>query len=324
MEIPVLKQSPVTFRSSDHTYWKGKKELKGITQTLIKRAYPDTYSKPDRYTEEEWQQVLDNAAAKGSVMHETIELYDELGIESDLPELKSYIRIIKENDLQVIATEYVVSDEKHYATAIDKVCMRRSDGAIILIDFKRTYELHTENVTLQQSICKRWFEKLNPGLKVAAIYVLWMRDEQSKFIELRPWADEALDYLKECDLKDEPFDINRLYGDLPVKFASAEDEIAKLELWIKEATERRDMLKEGLYNVMAKYDVKSWTGQRVRLTRTLPTTSEGVDTRRLKEEQPDIFNQYKKVSTRKGSLTITVLKNETQAIEHGTGPSPSV
>ena len=89
MEIPVLNQSPVTFRSEDHTYWLGEKELKGVTSTLIKRAFPNTYAKPDRYTEEEWQEVLANAAAKGSNIHETIELHDELGIVSDLPELQS-------------------------------------------------------------------------------------------------------------------------------------------------------------------------------------------------------------------------------------------
>ena len=121
MELPVLKQSPVRFESETHRYYLGEKELQGVTSTLVHRAFPDTYRKPDNYTEEQWQEILANAAAKGSNMHETIELYDELGVTSDLPELQSYIRIKQEQGLTVLATEYVVSDEKHYATAIDKI-----------------------------------------------------------------------------------------------------------------------------------------------------------------------------------------------------------
>ena len=290
MEIPVLNQSPVTFKSEDHTYWLGEKELKGVTSTLIRRAFPNTYAKPDRYTDDEWKEVLANAAAKGSNVHETIELHDELGIVSDLPELQSYIRIKDENNLSVVATEYVVSDEKHYATAVDKVMMR-PDGGIILVDFKRTSELHIDNVTLQQSICKRWFEKLNPDLKVAAIYV----------------ADEAIDLLIDADQKDEAFDIAKAYGNLPMQFASVENEVARLEKQLKELQDRQKTLKEGLYTLMEEAGVKSWTGSKVKLTRVLPTTKTSFDSKSFKEAHPDLFKEFSKESTSAGSLRITVI-----------------
>ena len=306
MEIPVLNQSPVTFRSEDHTYWLGEKELKGVTSTLIKRAFPNTYAKPDRYTDEEWQEILANAAAKGSNVHETIELYDELGIVSDLPELQSYIRIKEENNLTVVATEYVVSDEKHYATAVDKVMMR-PDGGIILVDFKRTSEIHIDNVTLQQSICKRWFEKLNPDLKVASIYVMWLRDDKSKLVELTPWADEAIDLLIDADQKDEVFDIAKAYGNLPMQFASVENEVARLEKQVKELQERQKTLKEGLYSLMEEAGVKSWTGSKVKLTRVLPTTKTSFDSKSFKADHPKLYEKYLKESTSAGSLRITVI-----------------
>lgn len=309
MELPVLKQSKVTFRSQDHTYWLGKKELKGITSTLVRRAFPDTYRRPDGYTEEQWNEVLMNAAAKGSNMHETIELYDELGAMSDLPELQSYIRIKDENHLTVLATEYVVSDEKDYATAVDKVLMR-PNGDIILVDFKRTYQLHIENVTCQQSICKRFFEKQNPGLKVAAIYVMWLRDDKSRFEELTPWADEALDLLFEADKKDEPFDIQKTYGNLPVMFASAEDEVARIETETKQLQEKQKLIKDGLYKLMEDANVKSWSGSKVKLTRVLPTTSKTFDAKRFEQENPELYKQYLKDSVRSGSLKITLVKEK--------------
>ena len=301
-----LKKSPVRFVSDGHKYYLGGKELQGITSTLIKKAYPDTYKKPSNYTDEEWQVVLDNAAAKGSNMHETIELYDELGVESDLPELQSYIRIKEENNLTVLATEYVVSDEEHYATAIDKV-MQTKDGDVILVDFKRTYTLHIDDVTLQQSICKRWFEQLNPGLKVAGIYVLWMRDDKVRFERLSPWADEMLDMLIKAAISGETFDITNTYGDLPVMFAQVEDEVARLELSIKEAQERQKELKQGLYELMEQHNVKSFTGSRVKLTRVLPTESTTFDSKEFKVDHPDIYKEYCKKTQKAGSLRITLI-----------------
>lgn len=307
MELPVLKQSPVTFRSEDHTYWLKKKELKGITSTLVQRAFPDTYRRPENYTEEEWQEILMNAAAKGSNMHETIELYDEMGLMSDLPELQSYIRIKEENHLTVLATEYIVSDEKNYATAIDKVLMK-PDGSIILVDFKRTSTLHVENVTCQQSICKRFFEKQNPDLKVADIYVLWLRDDKSKFQKLTPWADEALDLLFKADKEGIDFDIQAIYGNLPVKFAEVEAEVARIEGEVKRLQETQKMMKDGLYKLMEEANVKSWSGSKIKLTRVLPTKGKTFDSKRFEQEHPELYKEYLKDSERSGSLKITLVK----------------
>lgn len=307
MELPVLKQSPVTFRSEDHTYWLGDKELKGITSSLVHRAFPNTYQRPANFTEEEWQEVLMNAAAKGSNMHETIELYDELGAMSDLPELQSYIKIKEGYNLTVLATEYVVSDEKDYATAIDKVMMT-DKGQIILVDFKRTSQLHLDNVTCQQSICKRFFEKQNPELHVDGIYVMWLRDDKCKFEPLTPWADEALDLLFEADKKDEAFEISKTYGDLPVKFAEVESEVARIEEQVKLMQDRQKTLRDGLYALMEEYNVKSWSGSKVKLTRVLPTESETFDSKALKSDNPEIYQKYLKKTKRAGSLKVTLVK----------------
>lgn len=308
MENPVLNESAVTFKSDTHQYFLEGKELKGITSTLIRRAYPNTYAKPDNYTEEQWQEILANAAAKGSNMHETIELHDELGIESDMPELNSYIRIKEENNLTVLATEYIVSDEKDYATAIDKVMMRE-DGGIILVDFKRTSVLHIENVTLQLSICKRWFEQLNPTLKVAGIYVMWLRDEKSRFEELTPWGDELLDELIKCDQEDKDFaPILQSYGEFPVRFAEVEAEVARLEIVVKTLTERQKELRNGLYDLMKKNNIKTFTGSRIKLTRVLPVKSKTFDSKTFKEENPDLYEKYMKESEKAGTLRVTVIE----------------
>ena len=307
MKLPELKISPVTFRSEDHTYWLGDKELKGITTTLIRHVYPDTYKKPDRYTEEEWQNILMEAAAKGSNMHETIELHDELGIESDMPELQSYIRIVKENNLSVLATEYIVSDEKDFATAIDKV-FADDKGRIILVDFKRTSVKHYENVALQLSICKRFFEMQNPEIKVHACYLMWLREEKSEFAKLPVWSDEMLDDMFDSYKGERSFDIQKTYGTMPARFAEVEDEIASLELAVKVAKERQAELKQGLYDLMEQNNIKSWTGARVKLTRVLPQKKKSLDAKALKEKEPEIYKHFCKESETAGSLRITLIE----------------
>lgn len=302
-----LKKSPVEFHSEDHTYRLGDKELKGITSTLVHRAYPNTYARPAMYTEEEWQNVLAEAAAKGSNMHETIELFDELGVVGNLPELQSYIRIKEQEQLTVLATEYVVSDEKHYATAIDKV-MQKPDGGIILVDFKRTSVKHYENVALQLSICKRFFEMQNPELKVSECYLMWLRDDKSEFTPLSVWSEEALDSLIEADLKNEDFDIEKVYGSLPVEFAKVEDEIVILEAQVKAMQARQAELKDGLYSLMEKYNIKSWTGSKVKITRKLPSVQQKFDSAKLKEDDPKLYEKYVKQSKIKGGILITVQK----------------
>lgn len=304
MELPVLKQSPVRFESATHQYFLGKKELKGITSTLVRRAYPDTYKRPDNYTEEQWREVLANAAAKGSNMHETIELYDEMGAMSDLPELQSYIRIKEENNLTVLATEYVVSDEKDYATAVDKVLMR-PDGGIILVDLKRTSVIHYDNVALQLSICKRFFERQNKDLKVSGVYVMWLREDKYEFREVSVWADEILDELIESDIKNVPFDINSVYGDFPQKVYDVQSYIKELEIEVKAKTEKLKLIKEGLCQMMLERGIKKFTTDTIQMTTVTPKPKKSFDSKRFSVEHPDLYEHYIIESEVKPSVRIT-------------------
>ena len=301
-----LNTSNVRFLSETHQYFLGDKELFGITNTLIKRAYPDTYKDIP-------QHILEQAARNGSLMHETIELYDELGIESDLKELANYKKVLKENNLQVLASEYIVSDNEHYATAIDKV-MQDADGNIILIDLKRTSVLHTENVSLQLSICKRFFEILNPHIKVHAIYVLRLRDNISELVKLAPVSDEFIDELIASDILGTPFfspQVSR-QDSLPKELSKVENEISHIESLLKKYNKKQEELKSGLLSVMEEHGVKSWTGNKIKITRSLPSNKTTFDSKRFADEHPELYKQYCRESTVSGGLRITILKDKNE------------
>lgn len=298
-----LNVSPVRFVSDTHQYFLGGKELKGITTTLIRRAYPRTYEGVP-------QHILDAAAEKGSLMHETIELYDEMRVESELLELAGYKKVLAENKLEVLATEYVVSDLKNYATAIDKVMLL--DGKVILVDLKRTSKIHTENVSLQLSICKRFFELLNPHIPVEAIYVLRLRDYKTDFVKLDVVSDEFIDRLIESDLNDTEFCAPQTSDDANIIIMNSENEIASLETAIKELKQKQDELKAGLMVLMEQYNIKSWTGERLKITRSLPTMKKTFDAARFKEEHQDLYDSYLVDKETAGALRITLLKQKQQ------------
>lgn len=305
MKFPQLNESPVVFVADGHHYYLAGRELYGITSTLIPCAYPDTYKTPDGFTEEEWRATLDAAAEKGTQMHQLIELYDDMGAESDSPELRSYIAIKDANKLTALRSEYIVSDGEHFATAIDKV-MLNADGEIILVDLKRTATLHMEEVTLQLSIGKWLFEMQNPHLRVAAIYVCWLRGEESRFRRLDPWSDEQLNALVDAFNRGGRYTVEVRATDLQRDFAEAEKEIARLEMAAKAAAERQKELKEGLYELMVANHVKSLDGQFIRLTVVPPSEKVSFDAKRMKEEMPDIYEKYACKTTRNGFLKLTL------------------
>lgn len=294
-----LRESGVVFDKASHRYHLGNKELKGITSTLVRRAYPDTYKDIP-------EEVLMKAASRGTAIHEAIEDYEERSILSDKSELMSYVRIKESNGLEHVASEYIVTDGESYASAIDHVFVD-AEGNIILADIKTTSEKHYENVACQLSIYKRFFEQQNPDLKVGHIALIWLRGRLWEYRLLHSWSDEMLDTLFEADAKDTTFDIAATYGDLPVKFADAEDEVARLETTIKELTEKSKTLKASLYELMEQHNVKSFTGAKVKLTRVLPTESESFDTKTFKAEHADLYAQYVKKTPKSGSLRITIL-----------------
>lgn len=82
--------------------------------------------------------------------------------------------------------------------------------------------------------------------------------------------------------------------------------ITTIENEIKRLEEIQDNYKEQLLMVMKEQNILKIDIPELTITRKTATTRESIDTKALREELPDIYDTYCKISNVKGSLTIKI------------------
>ena len=82
--------------------------------------------------------------------------------------------------------------------------------------------------------------------------------------------------------------------------------IKTIENEIKRLKATQDVYKEKILSLMEEYDVKEIDIPELHIIRKFATTRETIDSKRLRAEQPDVYDEYCKISEVKGSITIKV------------------
>ena len=295
-----LVKSKVRFDEEHHRYFLGEKELSGITGTLIKKAFPDTYKGiPDA--------VLAKAAERGSVVHQNLELFDTICnsdiniMPSVLPEVKGYNEMLISYGLHHVDSEYLVTDNENFASAIDKV-LADNEGNIYLADIKTTATLHYDNVSLQLSIYAKWFEEQNPELKVKEIVCMWFKNGQSKFQPLPRVEDWQIDDLINAYLAD---DAEYQYKvEVPEQFSALEQEYRLITARMDVLKIKQDDLKEQMMKMMEANKQKSIKTNIGSYSYVAASTKKTFDTKLFKDTEPDHYEHYLKETTTKPSIRI--------------------
>lgn len=295
-----LAEPKVTFIEESHQYFLGKKELKGVTGTLIKKAFPDTYKNIP-------ESVLMKAAERGGLMHNTFETFCSI-FDADInkypnptEELQAFHSMLVAYDLHYVASEYLVTDGENFASAIDGVFANNEEN-IYLVDYKGTNTLHYDNVSLQLSIYAKWFEEQNPGLKVKEIVCMWFNKGHSKFQPLPRVADEHIDELINAYLTD---DADYQYKvEVPEQFSSLEQEYRLITARIDAMKIVQDDLKEKIMKMMEANKQKSIKTNIGSYSYVAATTKKVFDTKLFKDTEPDHYEYYLKETATKPSLRI--------------------
>lgn len=290
----------VTFIEESHQYFIGKKELKGVTGTLIKKAFPDTYKNIP-------ESVLMKAAERGGLIHNTFETFCSI-FDADLKqypspteELLAFHSMLVAYDLHYVASEYLVTDGENFASAIDGIFADK-EGNIYLVDYKTTATLHYDNVSLQLSIYAKWFEEQNPDLKVKEIVCMWFKNGQSKFQPLPRVADYQIDDLINAYLAE---DTDYQYKvEVPEQFSALEQEYRLITARMDALKIKQDDLKEQMMKMMEANKQKSIKTNIGSYSYVESTTKRTLDMKLFKEKYPNAYERLTKVSFSKPSLRI--------------------
>lgn len=294
----ILNQSSVVFNQYEHTYTLNGKTLSGVTSLLNRQLFKDKYTGIS-------EEMLAKAAERGSLIHETIEVVDSLGVESDMEEVIAYLNIKKANNLHTLENEYLVSDNEHIASSIDIVFDDYS-----LADIKTTSKLDKEYVSWQLSIYAYLFELQNPTLKAGRLYAIWLPRKHygiPALVEVDRVPSETVMELIECDKRGEQFVMPIMAKSPQLQIAQdVVDEVVTITRQMKEMKARYEELQQGLLHVMKQNSVKTFKSGGLTLIYKEPSKRKSLDTKTLESKYPDIYNELIKESEIKESLTIKI------------------
>lgn len=204
------------------------------------------------------------------------------------------------------ASEYLVSDNRRFASAIDKV-YEEGDDAFTLADVKTTYRLNEDYVRWQLSVYAYLFELQNPGARVVRLLALWVRDGRASAFPMERIPSDIVTALLEAEAEGRQF-VNPLSmpSTLPEKYRQMEQSIAEIDRQARYWTERKKELMDGIMREMVSAGAYSWEGERIRLTRKKDGIRRSFDQKRLEKDHPDIYAAYVTESPVAGSVTLKI------------------
>lgn len=285
--IKSLVKSEVRFIEEPHGYISKENEpILGLTSLLAKHGITKDISNiPKHY--------LKKAGNKGTIVHQQIEDYDNLGIMPTDEWAIPYTTI----NLKVLASEFLVNYENIVATQIDKILEDFS-----VCDIKTSREVDVQGVTWQCSIGAYMLEK-QCNIKVPKIYCIHLREGKVNMFELDRISDEEIERLFDCERN------NNLYA-LPISTKtdiSLPDNLSTKAKRLYSAISKINQLKEQLDNEIIEFmkenSLYSIKTDDISFTLVKPSTTETFDKKSFIKDNPTIdLSKYNKISVRKEYL----------------------
>ena len=299
-----IKEMKCIFKEDTHQYFLVDaetgdiiKELISVTTLMQKHGLSPNYDGIPTET-------MRKKAEYGKLVHSEIENYVKNGEIGFTNELSEFIDYIHKNDLKPLESEFIVHNGIVAGTIdmLGEYC-----GATgVLADYKTTATLNKEALRWQLSLYQYLFGS------VGLLQAFHFTDKGLKVIDVEPIPFEEIEKLIEAEISGEIYKPKQLAvaGDLLVKIAEGEEKIKNFELLKKEVEAQNEILKAELLEAMKAQGIKSFENDTLKITYIEPTTRETIDSKRLKEELPEIADKYKKISKVKDSVRITLKKGE--------------
>lgn len=297
-----LIKSSVIFDPEAHTYHTPEGvRLQGITGMISRQLFPDEYKNVPKH-------ILDNAKDRGHSIHQLCELVDDLGLTPENPEAQAYISLKERLGLSYVASEYIVSDNTHFASPIDKVYAE--GDKFVLGDIKTTYKLNEQYVRWQLSVYAYFFELQNPGAEISRLLALWIRDGHASSYEMERIPVDIIKELLQTEIEGRqfvnPYALPDKAEALPDKYRQMEQAIAEIDRQARYWAEQKKNLTDGLMKEMVMAGAYNWNGDFITVTRKKDSIRKSFDAKSLEKDHPDIYAAYIKETPVAGSVTLKI------------------
>ena len=302
-----LAKSNVTFDEKAHKYWLDGKELSGITSLLHRTVFKDMYKAVPEF-------VLNRAADRGSNIHFEVSMWITAGIEPASTEGKNFVEKIAPS-MNVVASEYLVSDNVHVASSIDIVAGidKKTVHLIDIKSYKNGLPKDKEQYVSWQLSCYAYlFEKMNPTLKVGRLSCLWLSDSNAELIDVPRIEDTMVGAMIIADLNGLPFSWGEsspvpanMDTEAMTRYRSFEDEFVKLDARIKELKALKEQALTEVQTALEKAGCTSVETDGLKFTLVAATTKSSFDSTKFKADNPEVYAQYMKTSPVKAYVKVT-------------------
>lgn len=333
-----LTQSEVVFNEETHRYLRGDAELSGITglihAVLLLGVYPDASDYVKKVQ-------IPKAGYYGTCVHKAIQAWDELGIElTQFPEKEhptagilpaqdvsaelAYYRKAKPRACKTIASEFTVS-YGNFASQIDCIWCDK-EGGIYLVDHKTNNldyypggaEGLKEYLSWQLS-CYAFMFEWQTCWKVKGLLGNWMRKGAGELWRIERKPDELVQKLLSTEIIKQEWGGFTYYNPEMQVFAAKVEEVKPVATTtdalavpvdvvsaittLLRAEKAAKAMKEKLRELMEAAGVTKWECPEFTATIGKPSETTTFDSKAFQADHPDLYEQYLKTTTRKGSFT---------------------
>ena len=282
----------IKFIPETHQYFLGKKELTSIT-TLLKRHglstdFSEVMISPS---------VLADARDRGNKIHLDWSNYINKGI---LPTTKEGLDILDWykylGDVSNAKSEYIVHNEE-YAGTVD--FSFGFSSITNLADIKSGSMKDIKSWSWQLSL----YEFLEKKTYDQFVILHCPKNKDLEIVEVPRIPKEEIEKLLECERNCEIYqpktvELATVNAEISTKISQTIEAIEKLEEVVK-------LFREAVLSEMQLKGIKKFDNGQISITYIEPTTRVSVDSKKLKEELPDVYSKYSKVSDVKASVKIS-------------------
>ena len=241
------------------------------------------------------EHILKQASEKGTLVHFEIELFENDGVAGFTEEFLQYLKFKKATGIKIYDMEQIIYNKEfvEYAGRYDI----STDES--LIDIKTTYKLDIERVTWQQNLYNNGLPKPKEKL-----FVLWLRPDKWEFIELQVKTKKEInDFLQKYANGDKmEKEIIKLDCLTPVTLPDLKNCLKQ----IKEFEQKADEFKKLILKEMKERNLKQYNDGELVISFVDADERESLDTAKIKEKYPEIYQECKKVTKVKESIRIKI------------------